>query len=102
MTDITPDDRVTATTRALQDLAQQTGQQLRHSAAAIALYAEHLRAQLAAAALAGEPGIDDAAKAALSAVKLFAVAEGQRDAKAFDARLVAAIGVALNIAGAAL
>lgn len=102
MSNITPDDRVTATTRALQDLGRQTGQQFRQSAAAIALYAEHLRAQLAAAALLNEPGLEDAARAAMSAVKLFAVAEGQRDANAFDARLVAAIGVALNIAGAAL
>lgn len=102
MTLPTPDERVQATTRALQDLGRQTGQQFKQSAAAIALYAEHLRAQLAAATVLDEPGLEDAARAAMSALKLFAVAEGQANAAQFDARLVATLGVALNIAGAAL
>lgn len=99
---LTPEERIQVTAHALTEFVRETGAQFRTSAGAVAMYAEMQRARLAAAVLAGEPGIEDAARAALGAVKLFAAVQVQGDAAAVDRRLVAVLGVALNIAGAAL
>lgn len=98
-------DRITGIRDALADLVRDTGRSLQQSAAAIAYYAEAQRMQLERVFVAGEPGLEDAARHALGAVKLYAgveaVDEADEAARRFRERAVAILEVALRIGGAA-
>ena len=98
-------DRITGIRDALADLVRETGRSLKHTAAAVAYFAEAQRMQLERVFVAGEPGLEDAARHALGAVKLYAgveaVDEADEAARRFRERAVAILEVALRIGGVA-
>lgn len=98
-------DRITGIRDALTDLVRETGRSLKHTAAAVAYFAEAQRMQVERVFVADEPGLEDAARHALGAVKLYAgveaVDEADEAARRFRERAVAILEVALRVGGAA-
>lgn len=98
-------DRITGIRDALAQLVRDSGKQLKNTAAAVAYFAEAQRMQLERVFVGGEPGLEEAARHALGAVKLYAGVEAvdQADdaARLFRERVVAVLEVALRIGGTA-